>query len=76
MGALLFTVGAQPGARYTKSVEDGTEVEHLVNFVLGRPPYRTQWLLVDEGVWLQREAIVSVAIAGMYPVTRSGASAT
>ena len=60
MATLVFTV--TPEHRYTKTVDEGTEYDHLANLFMRRPPYDTRWLLTDEDVWLRSEAIVSVEI--------------
>jgi hypothetical protein len=62
MGTLCFTVSQEPEHRYTKTVEDGTEEDHLMNFFLCRAPYQTSWFPIDGEKWLRRDAVVSVEI--------------
>ena len=64
MATLRFTVGTQQELRYTKTVDDSAAEEHLVNFMLGRSPYASPWVLIDEGVFLHRESIVAVCLEG------------
>ena len=71
MATLCFTVGTEPEIRYTKTVEDSTAEDQLVSFMLGRSPYSSAWVLIDDGVFLRRESIVAVSVDEQHKSSRA-----
>jgi hypothetical protein len=57
MATLTFVL---PGRSYSRTVDDGTEQDELVRFIKGHPQ---DWIEVDDGEWIRRDAILSVRIA-------------
>ncbi|MBA3374360.1 MAG: hypothetical protein H0U00_00830 [Actinobacteria bacterium] len=67
MATLTFTI--PPELEFAKTVEDGTEHEELESFTRGHVPYSGEWIEVDDGRRIRRDAIVSVHIAEPGEVT-------
>ena len=67
MATLTFTIA--PELDFAKTVEDGTEQEELESFTKGHVPYSGEWIEVDDGRLIRRDAIVSVHIAEPGEVT-------
>lgn len=67
VATLTFTIPPELG--FSKTVEDGTERDEVESFARGHVPYSGEWIEVDDGRWIRRDAIVSVHIAEPGEVT-------
>ncbi len=67
VATLTFTI--LPELDYAKTVEDGTEQNEVASFARGDAPYSGEWIEVDDGRLIRRDAIVSVHIAEPGEVT-------
>jgi len=73
MAALIFTISPDPNHRsFSKTVEDGTEEDELARFTTGHVQASEEWIEVDNGEWIRRDAIVSVRIASDEPMVGFG----
>ncbi len=60
MATLTFTI--PPELSFSKTVEDGTEQDEVESFARGHGPYSGEWIEVNGGRWIRRDAIVSMHI--------------
>ena len=67
VATLTFTIPPELG--FAKTVDDGTEQDEVESFTRGHVPYSGEWIEVDNGQWIRRDAIVSVHIAEPGEVT-------
>jgi len=67
VATLTFTI--PPELDFAKTVEDGTEQDELESFARGDAPYSGEWIGVDGGRLIRRDAVVSVHIAEPGEVT-------
>lgn len=67
VATLTFTI--LPELDYAKTVEDGNEQNEVESFRRGDAPYSGEWIEVDDGRLIRRDAIVSVHIAELGEVT-------
>jgi hypothetical protein len=63
MAALKFTIA--PDLHFSKTVEDDARAQQQLElFTKGHMPYAQAWVEVDNGVWIRRDAVLAVRIAG------------
>ena len=64
MAFMKFTVA--PGLEYMRTVDDGPDAREqtLQQLLSASPPFAGDWIEINDGWWIRRDAIVAVHLPG------------